>query len=134
MPPYNGMASIHVIGAIEKMHGPTQTSRASGRLAQKLSHASVKTGTSGNRMGVIAVGSDDVIVITRCGQGSNHDCFLANIEVTKPSNFLLLVSLGGALLKAANEKHLVEQVKLSLLPGEFGRVFLDRNRSRHNVI
>ena len=134
MPPYNGMASIHVIGAIEKVHGPTQTSRASGRLAQKLSHASVKTGTSGNRMGVIAVGSDDVIVITRCGQGSNHDCFLANIEVTKPSNFLLLVSLRRTLFKTPNEKHLVEKVKLSLQAGELGGVFFDRNRSGHSVI
>ena len=60
--------------------------------------------------------------------------FLANIEVTKPSNFLLLVSLRRTLFKTPNEKHLVEKVKLSLQAGELGGVFFDRNRSGHSVI
>src|SRR5439155_19393514 len=134
VPTYNGMAPIHVIGTIEKMHGPAQASRASGRLAQEFSHAGGKTGASSNDMGVIAVGGDDVIVLARCSQGSNCNGFLADIEVTKPSNFLLLVSLRRTLFKTPNEKHLVEKVKLSLQAGELGGVFFDRNRSGHSVI
>ena len=61
----NGVPAVHVILAIEEMHRAAEPARAAGFFAEELGHAGVGAGSARERVGVIAIRGDDVIVLSR---------------------------------------------------------------------
>ena len=62
-------------------------------------------------MGVVAVGSDDVVVWPGGSHGSNDNGFLSDIEMAESANLLLLVGLRRSLFKTANQEHEVQKAQ-----------------------
>src|SRR5207244_6189202 len=56
-------------------------------------------------MRVIAISGDDVIVVAHGRDRAGHNRFLANVKMTKPSDFLRLILLAGAFLKTPDQQH-----------------------------
>src|SRR5260370_4019560 len=56
-------------------------------------------------MRVITISRDDVIVITDGCDRAGHNRFLADVKMTKPSDFLRLILLAGAFLKPPDQQH-----------------------------
>src|SRR5260370_5526094 len=56
-------------------------------------------------MRVIAISGDDVIVVAHGRDRAGYDRFLANVKMTKPSDFLRLILLAGAFLKPPDQQH-----------------------------
>ena len=54
---------------------------------------------------MIAISSDDIIVKTRCGDRTDDDRFLADVEMTEAANLLRLILLTGAFFKAPDQQH-----------------------------
>src|SRR4029434_2573666 len=49
------VAAIHVVSLVEKMHRPTEASRAAGFFPEKLGHACIRGGTPSKSMTVITI-------------------------------------------------------------------------------
>ena len=63
------------------------------------------------RVRVIAVSRDEVIVRTRGGNGADHDSFLSDVKVTKAADLLRLILLAGAFFKAPDQQHQREHAR-----------------------
>jgi hypothetical protein len=56
-------------------------------------------------MGVIAVRGDDVIIVANGRHSAGHNCFLADVKMTKSANLLRLILLAGAFLETPDQQH-----------------------------
>src|SRR5687768_13168648 len=61
----DGVAAIHVVFLVEIMHRAAESARAAGGLPEKLGHAGVGAGPASQRVGVIAVSGNQVIIRPR---------------------------------------------------------------------
>src|SRR5438034_8616983 len=59
------VTAIHVIFPVEKMHRAAEAPRAAGLFPKKLSHAGVRASTARQRVSVITISGDDVVVVAR---------------------------------------------------------------------
>src|SRR5207248_651368 len=84
----DGMSAVHVVAAIEKMHGSAETARATGFLAEQLGHTRISARSARERMSVIAISGNDVVVTTRSGNRAADDCFLANVKMAEAADLL----------------------------------------------
>ena len=113
----NSMTAVHVIFPVEKMHGATQALRAAGLLSKKLCHTGIRTCPASERVSVIAISGNDVIVFAHSREGACYDGFLTNVKMTKAAYFLRLILLTGAFLKAPDQQHKREHLDfVALLP------------------
>src|SRR5207248_11035687 len=92
---HNGVSTVHVMFFIKEMHRTAQPAGTAGIFAEKFRHTGIGAGTAGQSVGMIAIGGDDVIVETRGRDGAGHDCFLADVQMTKTADFLSLILLAG---------------------------------------
>src|SRR5438105_299188 len=131
----NRMPAVHVMSLIEKMHRSAQTAGATSFLAEKFGHASIGRRPTSEGMGVVAICSDQVIIVTnRCDRAS-HDGLLSNIEMTEPADFLRLILLTRTFLKTPNEQHQPEHLDFVALlrrrhGGHPARATANRSRAR----
>ena len=103
----DGVAAHHEALLVEIMHGAAETLRAARRLAEKLGHAGIRARAARQRVPVVAVGGDQVIVGPRGRHGTGDDRFLADVEVAETADAVpTLVLLGGAFLETPDEEHL----------------------------
>ena len=58
----NGVPAIHVMFLVEKMHRTAEPARAAGRLAKKFRHAGISASAASQRMRMIAIRGDEVII------------------------------------------------------------------------
>src|SRR5215831_15290150 len=98
----NGMAAVHVVFLIKKMHRTAQPTRTASYLAEKFCHAGICGGPSSKSVSMVAISGDDVIVRPRCRDDSCHDRFLSNVKVAKAANFLGLVFVTRPFFKTSN--------------------------------
>ena len=68
----DGVPAVHVILAIEEMHGAAEPARTAGRFPEKLRHAGVGARSAGQRVRMVAIGRDDVIVVPRGGDRADR--------------------------------------------------------------
>jgi hypothetical protein len=87
------------------VHRAALALRAAGVFAVILRHHLVHAHADGERVAVVAVGGDDVIVLAHDGHAANGDGFLADIEVEEAADLALLVASEAALLEAADAHH-----------------------------
>ena len=101
----NGVTSVHVMLLVEKMHRATQAARTACFFSKKLRHTGVRACAASKRVSVIAVSGDDVVIVANGRDGAGHNCFLANVKVTKTADLLRLILLTGAFLETPNQQH-----------------------------
>src|SRR5438477_255291 len=92
------------------MHRTAQSPGAAGVFTEKFRHAGISARSASQGVGMIAIGSDDVIVEPNSRDGTGHDRFLADVKVTKTADFLRLILLAGALFKTPDEQHQPEHL------------------------
>ena len=74
------------------------------------------------RLAVLAVARDDVVVLAEHRDRAGADGFLSDVQVAEAADLAEGVGLGHALLEAAHEEHLAEQ--FAVQRGAVGRVGL----------
>ncbi len=126
----NGVPAVHVTAAIEKMHGTAQPARTTGFLAEKLRHARIRAGAAGERMCVIAIRRDDVIVVPHGRDGAGDDRFLSNVKMAEAAYLLRLILLARAFLETADQQHQREHLDLVAWLGPLHRKFTRREAMR----
>ncbi len=99
------------------MHRSAEPAGAAGHFAEKFRHTGVGARPTGEGMGVIAIGGDEVIVRPGGGDGAGHDRLLPDVEMAEAADFLRLILLAGALLEAADEQHHREHLDFVALLG-----------------
>src|SRR5437763_15770357 len=101
----------------EKLHRTTQSMGTACIFAEKFGHTGIGAGSEDQRVGVIAIGGDKIIVEPNSRDRAGHDRLLADVKMTKAADFLGLILLAGALFKTPDEQHQPEHVDLvALLP------------------
>src|SRR5207248_2159485 len=98
-------AAVHVVLLVKKMHRTAQPARAARLFAKQFRHARIGGCASSERVGVITVCRNDIIIIAYSGHRACYDCFLPNVEMAKPANLLRLVLLAGAFFKPPDQQH-----------------------------
>ena len=69
--------AVHVVLAVEVMHGPAEAARATGLLAEKFRHAGIRARSLYDCVRVIAISGDEVIVLARgrrCAPTTTASC------------------------------------------------------------
>jgi hypothetical protein len=56
-------------------------------------------------VGMIAVGGDNVVIITNGSDSAGHNRFLTDVKVAKTADLLRLILLAGAFLETPNQQH-----------------------------
>src|SRR5881397_4289327 len=67
-------------------------------------------------MSMITISRDDVIVVAHRGESAGHDCFLADVKMTKSPDLLRLILLAGAFLETPDQQHQREHFDFVALP------------------
>src|ERR1700731_1674987 len=114
----NGVPTVHVILAIEEMHRAAETARAAGFFAEEFGHAGLGTGSARERVGMIAVRGDDVVVTSRRRDRTTDDGFLADVKMAEAADFLSLILLTGAFFKTPDQQHQREHLDFVALLGQ----------------
>ena len=73
--------------------------------AEKFGHAGVGARSARQRVGVIAISGDEVIVGPRGRDRAGDDRFLADVKMTEAADLLRLILLARALLKTPDQQH-----------------------------
>src|SRR5205814_9304696 len=85
---YDGVSTIHVMFLIEEMHRTTESTGTTGIFAEKFGHAGIGAGSADQRVGMIAIGGDKVIIEPNSRDRAGHDRLLADIKMTEAADFL----------------------------------------------
>ena len=99
---------------VEKVHRTALAARATGDLAEKLGHAGVCFRAARQRMGVIAIGRNDRVVVIEHGNRADGDRFLAIVKVAKTPDLALRERLLRLFLEATDDNHLAEEIDFLL--------------------
>src|SRR5437870_1814668 len=97
--------SAHTILLVEEMHRATQAARTPCFFPKKLRHTGVGACAASKRVSVIAVGGDDVVIVTNGCDSAGYNCFLPNVKMTKTPDLLRLILLTGAFFETPNQQH-----------------------------
>src|SRR6202043_1062433 len=124
--PDDGMPAIHVIRLVEKMHRAAEPTRTAGFFAEKFRHASVGARAAGQRVTVIAIRSDDVIIRPWGRHRTDGDCLLSNVKMAGASDLPRLILLTRALFETSDQQHQREHLDLVALVGMLHRNFTRR--------
>jgi hypothetical protein len=96
-------------GHVVEVHRPALAAADPRELAAQLGEEQARIRAPGQRITVIAVVGDQVVVRAHLADGAHADGLLADVEVEEPADLALDVELGTALLEAAYEEHLPVQ-------------------------
>ena len=81
--------------------------------AEQLGHHGARRHAARERLAVIAVGRDDVVVGAEHRERAGAHRFLADVEVAEAADLAERVGLGASLLEAALQQHRPQQLELS---------------------
>lgn len=98
------------VRAVEHVHGATLALGAAGDFSVHFGHAGACGHAAGEGVTVVAVRGDDWVVVVEGVDGADGEGFLADVEVTEAADFGLLVGLGAAVLKLADEDHVAKEL------------------------
>src|SRR6266581_376799 len=110
LPANDCMAAEKIQLAAEQMHRAPFASRTAARLTIEFGHHGIRRHALGNRLAVLPITCQDVIVGTDGRNRADADGLLANIQVTETANLSQRVRLRALFFKAPNEKHLSKDV------------------------
>ncbi len=110
LPADDAVATPIVFVRSEEVHRTALALRATGLLAIHFRHALVHAHADGERVAVIAVGGDEMIVLSGKGNRSDGDRFLADVKVEETAHATGLVILQRSLFESADANHLSEKL------------------------
>src|SRR5207244_152136 len=108
----NAVTAPEIFRGVEIMHRTALAFRAAGRLAVELGHERFRVHADGDRVAVIAVSSDHVIVLAHQRTATDRDGLLANVEMKKAADFFSLIGAKRTLLEPPDAHHFPEQLDL----------------------
>ena len=79
------------------------------RLAEKFCHALIHAHSHRQRVAVVAISRDDMVVGAHQRAGANSHAFLADVKMEKSTHFAALVGFKGGLLESAHAHHIFEE-------------------------
>ena len=80
--------------AAEQVHRAALALRAAGGLAEQLGHHGPRRDAARDRLPVVAVGGDHVVVVAQHGDRAGADGFLSDVQVAEPADLAERVRLG----------------------------------------
>jgi hypothetical protein len=101
----NGVSSIHMVLAIEKMHRTAESMGTPRGFAKKFRHAGIGARSPGESMRMIAISRDDIIIMSRRRHRAADDRFLPDVKVAEATDLLRLILLTRAFLKTPDQQH-----------------------------
>jgi hypothetical protein len=107
----DGVATPEVGFDVDQVHRAALALADAGRFAKHFGHHLARFGADSQRVGVVTIGRDDVVPFLAGGDGADCHGFLPDVQVEKAADFSLLIELGRALFKQANQHHLPVPVK-----------------------
>jgi hypothetical protein len=102
------------------VHRAALSLRAARRLAEQLGHDRVGRHAPRERLPVLAIGRDHVVVVAQGGERADRHRFLADVEMTEAADFAQRVRFGGFLFEPTDQEHLTQHAPFQLALG--GRV------------
>jgi hypothetical protein len=105
----NRVAAIEAGGSVEQVHRTAAAVAAAFGFAIHLGHDRVHCHAAGESMAVLAIGRDHRVGWRERLHRTDSDRLLADIEVQKTADLLLLVKLGAFLLEAPDAHHPAQQ-------------------------
>ena len=135
------MAAHEPLRRVEQVHRAALALRAAGGLAVQLGHRRLGGDAPGQRLPVLAVGADDVIVRAQRAERARRHGFLTDVEMAEPADLAERVRLRRLFFEAADQQHLAQhppgELDLSLVDfgldggaGHVGRARVRRRRWR----
>ena len=103
------------------MHRAALALGAATNAAEHLRHAMLWIHPTRQGVTVIAVRSDDRILVLDCSGATNSYGLLTDVDVAETTDLLLLICLHAAQFKFADQKHLLEPVQHLLRRDMSGR-------------
>jgi hypothetical protein len=95
------VAAEEAVLRVKKVHRPTASMAAAVRLSEHLGHETASRKAARERMTMLTVGRDHVVVFLQRLQCRRADRLLADIEMEEPPNLAGLVKLCSLLLEAS---------------------------------
>ncbi len=122
--------AVHVALLVEVMHRAAETARAARRLAKKFRHAGIRTRAAGERVCVIAIGGDQVIIRPGGRDRARDDRFLSDVKMAKAADLLRLILLARAFFETPDQQHQREHLDfVALLRRLHGRAQATRDKA-----
>ena len=113
------VAAEEILVRVEEVHRAAFARRAAASLAEQLRHHLVWRSPHDERVAVVAVAREHVVVGAYGRDGADGDGLLPDVEVAEASDLAERVGFGGLLLEAADENHLVEHAQQRLVVNLF---------------
>ena len=110
----DAVAAEEVLVGVEEVHRAALALRAAADLAEQLGHHLVGRSAHDERVAVVAVAREHVVVRSQRRERADGDRLLPDVEVAEAADLAERVSLGRLLLEAADENHLVEHAEQRL--------------------
>jgi hypothetical protein len=105
---HNRMPAKETEVRIEEVHRAAFATRTSGGLAIKLGHDGVRRHALGDRLAVLAVTRQYIVIRTQRRDRAHADSFLADIQVTEAADLPQAVRFGAFLFEATDQNHLMK--------------------------
>ena len=112
VPADDAVAAEEVHAAVEHVHRAALAVRAAVDAAEQLGHHGARRDAAHERLAVVAVRGDDVVVGPQRGLRARAHGFLSDVQVAEAADLAQRVRLGGAFLEAALEQHVVQQLQV----------------------
>ena len=110
VPAHDAVAAEEVQVAVEEVHGAALAVHHAVAAPEQLGHHVARRHAARERLAVVAVGGDDVVVGAKQRERARAHRLLADVEVAEAADLAERVGLGAALLEAALEQHRVQQL------------------------
>jgi hypothetical protein len=111
----NRIAAIEAPFAVEQVHGAAAAMGTAIPLAKHLGHDGIHRYAAHQRITVLAVGRDDIVLRRQGMQRAHSDRFLADIQVKEAADVAGPVKLCRLFLQAADAQHVGQQGQARIL-------------------
>jgi hypothetical protein len=115
VPADDAVSAEEVRVAVEEVHRAALAARAAVDAPEELGHDRARRHAARERLPVVAIRGDDVVVVAQHGERAGGDRFLPDVQVAEAADLAERVRLAVLLLEAALQEHRVEQLRCGAL-------------------
>ncbi len=119
-----------MLAGVGEVHRPAAPPDHTGGTPVQLGHDGARRAAAHQRVAVVAVVGDEVVVGTSGVKGTDGDGLLADVEVEEAADLGLRIGLRGVFLEAADEQHLPVHEEQGLVVESLQRGAVARGRRR----
>jgi len=111
MTAHNGMTTPHIVFDASHVHGAAFALRHPRCLPKQFSHDFIDWNSRIDRYSMVAICSDDTVARLSRRDQTGRNRLLPDIQVHEPTDLPRLIQLRAAFFYAADQHHLVIQIK-----------------------